>query len=235
MKRLILAFLATLVLACGPVAPVVIEPVVRVDYVEAIRPIQVKTDQLDEHALAKLVTAKWQIKMQGFSNVCTAGHVGNQVWITAGHCLVNIGPEGRFIEGQPIHPFWIDVARDLAIFTVEGVPMKAQLSFSDEPVDFGTKLIVAGHPFGYDPIFVTMGTVANPGAFLDDKIYITFNVAGAPGNSGSPVLNEDGEIVSVLQIGWGQSFSPVTGGASMESMKELRTWLNFRTRLAGQH
>lgn len=45
-----------------------------------------------------------------------------------------------------------------------------------------------------------------------------FDVAAAPGNSGSPVMNLDGEIVSVLQIGWSRSFSPVSGGATYANL-----------------
>jgi S1-C subfamily serine protease len=38
-------------------------------------------------------------------------------------------------------------------------------------------------------------------------------VSGAPGNSGSSVVNEKLEVVSVVQINWGRAFEPVMGSA----------------------
>ena len=50
--------------------------------------------------------------------------------------------------------------------------------------------------------------------------------AAAPGNSGSPVMSTKGEVVSVLQMGWSRSFTPVTGGATYTNLKWVQPLLH---------
>lgn len=212
--------------ACAQPAPVVTAH--KPTFIDAVRPLQVKTDELSEHLLEKLKTQEWMINFQGFTNVCTVSHVNREkrLWVTAAHCVTGIGPEGRYIEGQSILIHTIDVAHDLALVSLSTEFDGPVLRVAAEPADWTTKLVVAGHPFGYDPIFITRGWVANPSAFLGDRNYMIFDVGGAPGNSGSPVMNENGELVSILQIGWGRVFSPVTGGATGADFYELSKLFN---------
>lgn len=223
MKRLLLACLAVLVLACAKTAPVV-QPF-RPFYLDAVKPLQVKTEGLSEHTIVLWQAEGWKLNLDGFSNVCTVSHVSRELhlWVTAAHCVTEIGPEGRYVEGQGVEVVEADAKRDVAIIrvkTLDGGPVV--LKFATEPATWTTRLTVVGHPFGYDPVFVTRGFVSNPFAHIEGKDYITFDVAGAPGNSGSPVLNEFGEIVSILQIGWGRVFSPMTGGATADEMVYIR-------------
>jgi len=57
------------------------------------------------------------------------------------------------------------------------------------------------------------------------------DMRGAPGNSGSAVVNKRGEIVSVVQIGWGvrdafgnNLFGPVLGGVPFEVLAKYRSY-----------
>jgi S1-C subfamily serine protease len=83
------------------------------------------------------------------------------------------------------------------------------------------KVTMAGHPFGWDAPTVMVGTVAavrlrfttDPSEFPFTKHYMILQVSGAPGNSGSSVVNEKLEVVSVIQISWGRSFEPIMGSA----------------------
>ncbi len=218
--RRILTLLSLIVLFTGCVAstPAVQTPA-RPDYLDAVKPIQIKTPAAPEELILMLKAQEWTLDAEGFSNICTATHINDQYgyWLTAAHCLVEIGPEGRYIMSQPAEVVAISTDMDLAVFRVEGVHTKV-LKLSKEPMYVEQDLIIAGHPFGYKDLYVTKGWVSNPGILLD-KFYCAFNVTGAPGNSGSPVMNSKGEIVSVLQIGWGRVFSPMTGGATSEYMK----------------
>lgn len=226
MRRLLIAVLAVLVLACAKTAPVVEPAAPKPSYVEAVRPIQIKTTEITEQQLAILKTYDWFVQ-EGFTNICTAEHLsdrGMSYWLTAAHCLADAGPEGRFIEGRKVVPVAINEYLDLAVFLVPDLELKASLMLAASDVTTETRLIVAGHPFGYNPIFITRGWVSNVSANFADgpRPFMIFDLAGAPGNSGSPVMNERGEVVSVLQIGWGRdNFSPLTGGSTQENLRNF--------------
>lgn len=168
-------------------------------------------------------------------NMCTVGSIRDHYFVTAAHCVEvwmaddtnpfeaapidEIDDAPRFVNGALLEVVGHDHTNDLAVVYTPDLKLPAlKLGHA---VTFGDQLIVAGHPFGLSSIFVTYGHVSNPHARLDGddtRFYMMFNVAGAPGNSGSPVLDSDGKLVSVLQIGFG-GYSPETGGATYDVLK----------------
>ncbi len=222
--RTILTILSLLSLACaGTVRPTLDPDGPR--FLESIRPLHVKIVDLGENSLAMNMLRDTgmleEAAVGDVKNICTASATNHvpQYWVTAAHCVVDIGSEGRYIEGTPIEIVKIDKDLDLAVFKVAGVRVRG-LALQKKPAGWLQEILIVGHPFGYNPVFITRGYVSNPRAFLDGgQARMLFNCASAPGNSGSPVLNLQGEVVSVLQFGWGQGFSPVTGGALSEAMQ----------------
>lgn len=231
MTKIVMAVLAAVMMTgclTGSKTPPVVS-VLRPSYLDAVRPVQYLTNN-----------------GQALANGCTASSINRQerLWLTAAHCVA----EGEmFIEAQPATVVEMNEETDIAIIKVEGYFPGGELTLSPSSPNYMTDIIVIGHPFGYDDVFITRGYVSNLKALLssDDNVfflqpgfpkklnnpfsgYMIFNVAAAPGNSGSPVINLKNEIVSVLQIGWGQGFSPVSGGAVYEDVKWFARYFSVK-------
>jgi hypothetical protein len=221
MTKIVMAILAAmLTTGCltGSKLPPVVE-VLRPSYLDAVKPIQYLVNE-----------------GQALANGCTASSINRRehLWLTAAHCWVE---DKTFIADQPAELVEMNKKTDIAIVRVPNYFSGGELTLSTKTPNYLDEIIITGHPFGYDDVFVTRGYVSNPKALLstDDSIfflvpglpskmqngfsgYMTFNVAAAPGNSGSPVMTLDGKVLSVLQIGWGRSFSPVSGGALYQDL-----------------
>lgn len=208
MKRLI-ALLFALALFVAPM-----NGSARPSFLNSVRPLQALLTNPDTG-------------MKAIRNICTTTSINQKkhYWLTAAHCVGDLRKhtlysDAMFVEDHPAEVVDVAFDKDLAVISVAELSVPSvhmQLSSATwmQPV------IIAGHPFGYTPLFVTQGWVANPYAWLDDSDdmpYMLLNVAVAPGNSGSCVFNSKGEVVSVLQIGWGREFSPVSGGAPYASL-----------------
>lgn len=157
-------------------------------------------------------------------NICTASSINEKkdYWITAAHCVADGGQ--RYIEGTGVFTTEMDEALDLAVLTAPAMDVKA-IKLAGRQPSIGDKAYIAGHPFGYPSLFLTQGHVAVVDGDLEDgRHFMVLDVAIAPGNSGSPVLNSKGEMMSILQVGWG-GYSPVGGGS---------TWSNL-VRFAGKY
>lgn len=87
---------------------------------------------------------------------------------------------------------------DLALLRVEGLPadIPSMTLASASPIHAGDKVHVLGFPFGM-PFTVTEGIVSAARQLMDGKYYIQTDAAVNPGNSGGPVLNQNGEVVGV--------------------------------------
>ena len=229
MRYAFLSLVAVLAIGCTSPKPTV--EILRPAYLDAIKPIQVQQANASEEFLVHLYRQGWEpAEGEEYINICTAGSINREqhLWLTAAHCVRDIGPEGRYINQLPLTLVDVQFELDVAVVKVDGFTAK-ELLMQITPPRWGQELLVAGHPFGYPDIFVTRGTIANPLVVLSNKRFMIFDVAGAPGNSGSPVLNLKGEMVSVLQIGWGRDFSPVTGGAPYVTLLTLAHHFTPRT------
>ncbi len=92
-------------------------------------------------------------------------------------------------------------ALDLAMLRVEAKDLPAALVGDSTKLRVGELVFAIGHPLGYLG-FVTSGIVSGWGTVKlgDDgptARYIKSNVRLAPGNSGGPLLNAQGEVVGV--------------------------------------
>ena len=169
-----------------------------------------------------------------YRNICTVSSINAtlHLWLTAAHCVLDSGrsedgtyweveTKGLLIDGHNVFVVKADSKVDLAIlftpeYSLPALHLSGKAPWWEDPVR------VIGHPFGYPDVTIVAGTVSNPSAsvnqpdFADLYLFITAMIA--PGNSGSPVVNQKGEIVSVLQIGWGRGFSP-GGGVTFARLK----------------
>lgn len=192
----------TLTIALTACSFVSAPPVVRPDsfaFVQSVRPIAYPTPA------------------STLKNGCTASYLGDQMWLTAAHCLSDV----MFIDGVLAVTVKADIENDLGIIRVERIDL-SPLPIGLHP-QLGDMVFVTGHPFGYDTNFLTHGIISNLVSVVElgngfRKGFMLFDAACAGGSSGSPVFNAQGQIISVLQIGWGNSFSPVCGGATYDQL-----------------
>jgi S1-C subfamily serine protease len=213
MKRLLLAALSALLLA-NPALPAKPKFLDSVRPLQALLPVVMQTDEGD-----------YRTGAEALRNICTTTSINAHYWLTAAHCVADLDKKAldahlRYIDGHLADVAQVSFDGDMAVLITQDYELPA-VKFASMPPTWLDPLLIAGHPFGYDAVFVTQGTVANPYAKLEDGYYMLFNVAAAPGNSGSCVFNQKGEVVSILQVGWGRGFSPVSGGAPYWHLRQF--------------
>lgn len=150
-------------------------------------------------------------------NICTAASIGDKVWLTKAHCVTD-GPV--YLDGQPVRVVKLNPAFDLAVIETDHVSAPP-LKIATKTPKAGDRAVVIGHPLGFYTPIATFGWVSAP-VFVEPGMlfpYTLVQIVGAPGNSGSPILNEDGEIISVLEAGWGRSFEPMILGSSLQVIR----------------
>lgn len=174
------------------------------------------------------------LQLQG-GNICSVTSINRkkQYFLVAAHCVVPgwpepnapYGPGMLAIDGKAAYVFDIDVNRDMAVVFAPGA-FRPSLKLAKRPVRYLDDVYVAGHPFGWNAPTVFKGWVSSPslvfaGHFPFNKAYMILQLSGAPGNSGSSVVNRKLEVVSLVQISWGRSFEPVMGSAPYADLVEF--------------
>lgn len=185
MRRVLAAVLVALALACTPASAAkkhIHAPI------ESIQPLQFRG-----------------------ANFCTAFSINEKAgfWATAGHCAIAAAQvwektgEPVTIHGELATIIYVDMLWDIAVF--QGERGFKALPLGHGPLVQGEGLTVIGYPYGIART-VTKGwigarniTIVHPSTgYLMTSDLLDVTVAG--GNSGSPVLNEYGQVVGIL---WG--------------------------------
>jgi hypothetical protein len=120
----------------------------------------------------------------------------NQV-ITAAH-VVDGAASVAILKDAQTHQasvVGIDEAADIAVLQPLNDVSGHQFGLAERAVVAGEPLAVIGHPLG-DPLTMTTGTVSRADEALWPNVQLNVNVS--PGNSGGPVLRDDGDVVGML-------------------------------------
>jgi S1-C subfamily serine protease len=122
--------------------------------------------------------------------------------ITAGHVCEGAEDEGADLVSPRLGVLEIiaqDPNVDLCLLRSR-VPMAALPIADYEKVHPDDKAYILGFPLGVGDI-LTSGQVADPYYLIDGYPYLMLSVPAMAGNSGSPVMNEFGEVIGVLVLG----------------------------------
>lgn len=152
------------------------------------------------HAVAELVSPDGRV-------FCAAFARSQRVVVTAAHCArAHEKFTIRFLDGTRTRAAAIEASgrTDVAFLTVvDTLPERLVLPVATaEDLKLGTTVIAIGHPFGFR-WSVAVGAIVNEDVSLAEHV---FNEAGrfllaaisiAPGNSGGPLLLEDGRVAGV--------------------------------------
>ena len=102
---------------------------------------------------------------------------------------------------------------DLALLRAKIKP-KGFLNLSDDPPEKLQKIYVAGYPFGKglsDDLKFTQGIISAVKGYADNSNQIQIDAAINSGNSGGPIVDEDGSLIAVAVSGLDKSASEGIG------------------------
>lgn len=176
------------------------------------------------------IEAKWtDDKGPEDSTICSAGYLGSNLWLTAGHCFSPDSDDQTdfkfFINKKPMSLIMLAPDEDIAVVAAEPPKGMVPLHLAPNDLKKGEEVFAEGFPGGsYDSFFVS-GRVMNLAFHIEERTYVVTSMIVAPGMSGSPVVNAEGKVVGVLQAGWGtaqwKSISGITPRAYLNLVNEL--------------
>lgn len=153
--------------------------------------------------------------------ICTAVSIGDGEWLTAAHCVAEKTVR-YYIMGDQAYVTGADADVDLAKLRTRRVSAPALPISARYPAPLDD-VVVAGYPLGFNDVNVTKGVVSGYGNLPyegGEWPVLMIAATGAPGNSGSPVLNDKGEIVSIVQAGFmPNTFSPQMAGVRLSALR----------------
>lgn len=134
--------------------------------------------------------------------ICTAWSLNEQrgYWGTAAHCM---GDEPLTINGEPVTPIYVNHRLDIAV--LRG-PREEAIPLGRQSPKGGETITLLGFPNGWNVFVVERGIVHYAHAWLSPRHpRMIMKLEARHGHSGSPILNDRGEVVSILQGGWEKS------------------------------
>ncbi len=105
--------------------------------------------------------------------------------------------DGEMLKKQLARVIFTDPKYDLAFLEIKADNKMPQVQLAlGKEIDEGDPVIAIGHPFGLK-YTATQGIVSNAQHLQNDIHYLQHDAALNPGNSGGPLVDEDGNIVGV--------------------------------------
>ncbi len=139
------------------------------------------------------------------ANGCTGFviHAHDGYVMTAHHCLNEGTADAIFVDGEPTRLVWSSVIHDAAVLSVK--TRKPALRLSYRALEWGMPVATLGYGYGLDGALFRAGYVANPGVKdprtgYPDVTWFVFDRPFIGGQSGGPVFDVDGRVVSIVQM-----------------------------------
>lgn len=173
--------------------------------------------------------------------VCTVSSINERIglWLTAQHC------KGVRFVGQPagdgtwhyhaVRPLYTNDEADIAVLFTDTLRVVA-LRFADHEPVVDDPVTMMGYPLGYEAMQRFHGTISNTSTPIVDHVLdpftgevtdvdygvsMTYAMPACGGNSGSAVLNADGQVVGMLRLGFSSGCSAVTAGPTYRALNSL--------------
>lgn len=147
--------------------------------------------------------------------------VGPHTILTAGHVAKHVRGAGdasfaRFNDGHvsPIHVLWVSETADIGLLWIDDDKSYPAAEIACRAPEVGEPITLAGNPLQIENALsfghIASGThlslfQAPPGLDPDTinlfKTHWALDIAAAPGNSGGPVFDSQGEVIGILVAG----------------------------------
>src|SRR3990167_1793903 len=207
MQRILAVVLAAALFLAVPVVGKTVDPVI----LKSIRPLQWISIDFSTNNVRR-------------GTHCTKAYINQRAhyWLTAAHCVADetgtaVNPIQFYVDGHEATVVFADFVADIAIMQTQSSYAAKALKLSKTAPAYQDLVMMAGYPYGLGHM-VTAGQVAQPVFAVGQATYLLLDIRGCPGNSGSPIVNALGQIVSVLQVGFGSGCQALMGGAPFTSL-----------------
>lgn len=165
-----------------------------------------------------------------YRRICTVSSINKDAryWLTAAHCVDH--GEQTYILDEAVTIIELDTKYDLAILQTSLVSLPA-LKLAGKAPKMGDEIMMIGFQglLMMNGPTMTRGWVMHPSLVVTldpgwDHEFMMLQILGAPGNSGSAVVNKKDQVISVLQWGFGRSFGSFESGATYENVAKYKKY-----------
>lgn len=174
------------------------------------------------------------------SFICTTFLINpkEKVWLTAGHCVGEI-LEGKddahpdtiiwyplSIDDDPANVVVADLILDLAVLRTSTIRSVAPLPLSPDEPQAGAPVAIVGFPYGHPvpyikPVMILNPRVENTVAPEEWPFFTALDGKGAPGMSGSPLVNAQGQVVGIYLGWWQTAYGPIGSAVPWQELTRL--------------
>ena len=151
--------------------------------------------EIIESSIKKVVNLKTTHSAGAGFFIDSRGYIVANQHILNGNSRIEVQTyDGRTFDAEIIGE---DIETDLLLLKIPGVYDKLELANSDE-IEVGEKVIAIGNPLGLS-FTVTEGIVSGVEreGMNGLNIYVQTDVTLNPGNSGGPLINENGKVIGI--------------------------------------
>lgn len=147
----------------------------------------------------------WQSTFNSVLTIKNEDHVGtgfvlNEAgWVLTNYHVVNQAEVvyGQFDDSEinyPLYPIhWGDEELDLCLLQIDSNNSFVPIAWCKEPPSLGDEVVTIGNPHGIG-LSIAKGVISR----LDDQNNLQLNMQLNPGNSGGPVMNQEGKLLGIV-------------------------------------
>jgi S1-C subfamily serine protease len=151
-------------------------------------------------------------------NVCTATSINAEkhYWLTAAHCV----EQETLVSNHIAISVFKDDDADVAVLHTPHYSRPA-LKLRPTAPTVSLSVTVASYPAGLSVIQLFSGRVSSLRTPIQGSDYMMFDLTVCQGSSGSAVVDENNQIISVVQVAFGFGCSQFSGGVPWENLVRL--------------
>jgi len=170
-------------------------------------PIALSNSQISNTTPSDTTISKDNPSAQATSSLATgtAWQISNTYLVTSNHVIAGANSIAIMVNANDIRTAEVvsnDISNDIAIIKIQGVPLTTPpLTLAPKQSKLGSKVSIIGfpHPDILGPkIQASSGEISGFGGISNDPRYYQISAPVQLGNSGGPLLNQQGEVIGLV-------------------------------------